>query len=169
MNVKIKRERTNAILPETAHPGDAGYDLVACINGTIYPNQPFRVPVGFSMAIPEGYVGLVCPRSGLASKYSVTVANAPGVIDSQYRGEIEVVLDNFGVNTFFFKEGDKVAQLVIVPCLSASFEVVESLDETKRGTDGFGSTGLATLKTSGEATDPATAVHETPKKKAKSK
>ena len=127
--------------PSYAHPGDAGLDLRA-VGHRYITRTPRAVPVGIKVAIPDGYVGLVCPRSGLAAK-GVTVTNAPGVIDSGYRGEVKVVLHHQGEegSAYLLAHGERCAQLLIVPILRPEITVVERLDDTVRGTNGFGSTG----------------------------
>lgn len=127
--------------PAYAHPGDAGLDLH--VVGHYYITRtPKVVPVGIKVAIPDGHVGLVCPRSGLAAK-GVTVTNAPGVIDSGYRGEVKVVLHHQGAESgaYLLAHGERCAQLVIVPVARPEVTVVDRLDNTERGTGGFGSTG----------------------------
>lgn len=127
-----------------AHSGDAGFDLRstdtdARMYGGINYWRAFST--GVSVAIPDGHVGLVCPRSGLAAKHGVTVVNAPGVIDPGYRGEVKVLLMNLGERHYWVKTGDRIAQLVVVPLFSGEAVQVDSLDETDRGVGGFGSTG----------------------------
>lgn len=128
---------------ERATEGSAGYDLRAFYGCVIEPSETLAVDTGVHVAIPEGYVGMVCSRSGLAAKHGVHVLNAPGIIDSDYRGEIMVLLRNSGHSTHFIKEGDRIAQLVIVPCITPKVEYVESLPATTRGAGGLGSTGSA--------------------------
>lgn len=131
------------LLPSYAHPGDAGLDLRAAHNGIVMPGEVRSVDTGIKVAIPEGFVGLVNPRSGLASK-GVTVANAPGTVDSGYRGDLKVLLINHSAQVFNFKRLDRIAQLVLVPYLTANIAVVSSFkDKTSRGSNGFGSTGVA--------------------------
>lgn len=139
MNIELAGHAPCA--PSYAHPGDAGLDLHA-VGHRYITRTPKAVPVGIKVAIPDGYVGLVCPRSGLAAK-GVTVTNAPGVIDSGYRGEVKVVLHHQGEegSAYLLSHGERCAQLVIVPILRPEVTVVDHLDNTERGTDGFGSTG----------------------------
>ena len=125
--------------PAYAHPGDAGLDLYAAAPALV-TGETALIPTGVAVAVPDGYVGLVCPRSGL-SKYGVTVANAPGVVDSGYRGEIMVRLISTMHSMYPVRRGDRIAQLLIVPILRPEITVVEHLDDTERGTNGFGSTG----------------------------
>lgn len=127
-------------VPRYAHPGDAGIDLYAAEDAVV-DGWTVLIPTGVAVAIPDGHVGLVCPRSGL-SKYGVTVANAPGVVDSGYRGELMVRLTTTSVTTpYEVYRGDRIAQLLIVPILRPEVNVVKRLDDTERGTNGFGSTG----------------------------
>ena len=125
-------------VPGYAHHGDAGLDLYAAKNAFVTDGTVF-IPTGVALAIPDGYVGLVCPRSGL-SKHGVTVANAPGVVDSGYRGEIMVRLTTTN-GIYEVRRGDRIAQLLIVPVVRPTITVVDHLDDTERGTNGFGSTG----------------------------
>jgi len=135
-------------LPAYASEGAAGMDVVAAETLTLRPGARHAVATGFAMAIPAGYEVQVRPRSGLALKYGVTCLNTPGTIDSDYRGEVKVILANLGDEAFEIKRGDRVAQLVPAPVQRAAFAEVETLDETVRGAGGFGSTGVAS--TSGE-------------------
>ena len=129
-------------LPAYAHPGDAGADLVAAEDAELAPGQRAKVRTGIAVAIPEGYVGLVHPRSGLAARLGVTVLNAPGTVDAGYRGEILVILVNHDpAGTVKISRGDRIAQLVVQRVERASFHVVDELDDTSRGAGGHGSTG----------------------------
>jgi len=132
------------LLPTYAKPGDAGLDLRANVHTPIRISgmRTELIPTGVRMAIPTGFVGLVCPRSGHAKNYSVTVGNAPGVIDSGFRGEICVIVQPHDGNELVICHGERIAQLVIVPVVTASLCIVESLDVTERGEGGFGSTGM---------------------------
>ena len=126
--------------PTRAHKGDAGLDLTATEN-TVIPSKGWRlVPTGTKTAIPKGQAGLVCPRSGLAAKYGITVLNAPGIVDAGYRGDVGVVLINHGPKPFEIQAGDRIAQLLIMPYTNLT-PVGRPLDTTDRGTAGFGSTG----------------------------
>jgi dUTP pyrophosphatase len=109
---------------------------------TIEPGHRVLVPTGFSLAIPRGFEGQIRPRSGLALRHGVTVLNAPGTVDSDYRGEVKVLLVNLGHEAFVVRPGDRIAQLVVAPVVRARFEVVEQLDDTDRGAGGYGSTGV---------------------------
>lgn len=129
-------------VPSYAHEGDAGMDLRANEDVWLHPMEIRLVKTGLSMAIPEGFVGDVRPRSGLALKHGITVLNTPGTIDSHYRGEVGVILINLGKKPFAIAKGDRIAQLVVSAVARCDVEVVESLDETDRGEGGFGSTGV---------------------------
>ena len=126
-------------VPGYAHPGDAGLDLYAA-HGAIVTGETVLIPTGVAVAVPDGHVGLVCPRSGL-SKHGVTVANAPGVVDSGYRGELMVRLTTTSATPYEVYRGDRIAQLVIVAVARPTITIVNTLDTTVRGTIGFGSTG----------------------------
>lgn len=143
--VPVQMLTDSTCAPRYAYPTDAGADLMASEDVTIFPGGWAVVPTGFKMSIPQGYVGLVHPRSGLAAKHGVTVLNAPGTIDSDYRGEVGVVLINHGKSSFQVTKGDRIAQIVFQKFESAHFYVLPGngvLDETYRGTGGFGSTGV---------------------------
>lgn len=132
-------------LPSRATSGSAGFDLQAAVPDalTIAPNQRVLVPTGLAVAVPEGYEAQVRPRSGLALRHGVVLPNAPGTIDSDYRGEIQVIVLNAGAEPFTVRRGDRIAQLVIAPVARAEWREVESLDATERGEGGFGHTGTA--------------------------
>ena len=130
-------------LPTYQSDGAAGADLLAAITADLVLASGARalVPTGIALALPEGYEAQVRPRSGLAAKHGVTVLNAPGTVDADYRGEVGVILINLGEAPFTIRRGDRIAQLVIAPVTQAAWQVRETLDETARGTGGFGSTG----------------------------
>ncbi|NOX30528.1 MAG: dUTP diphosphatase [Actinobacteria bacterium] len=130
-------------LPSYAKPGDAGADLLAATDVVIAPRGGRAiVPTGVAIAIPDGYVGLVHPRSGLAAKHGVTTLNSPGTIDSGYRGQVHVVLINTDpTEQFAVKRGERIAQLVVQRVEVAQWDVVDDLDQTERGVGGFGHTG----------------------------
>jgi dUTP pyrophosphatase len=130
-----------AAVPSYAHPGDAGLDLSALTDVRLVPGERIAVPTGLAVAIPDGWVGLVHPRSGLARRHGVTVANAPGTIDAGYRGEIQVLLINLGSEVVDLAAGERIAQLVLQMVGHARVVEVDDLDLTARGTGGFGSTG----------------------------
>ena len=135
---------TSISTPAYAHEGDAGIDLRSSIDCVIEPFERFVVPTGVAFAIPEGYAGLVIPRSGLAAKHGISIVNAPGLIDSGYRGEIKVVLINLDAKKpFEIKTGDRIAQIMFTPYAHGCLELRESLDETIRGANGFGSSGVS--------------------------
>ncbi len=135
---------SSIITPAYAHEGDAGIDLRSTIDCVIKPFERLVVPTGVAFAIPEGYAGLVIPRSGLAAKHGISIVNAPGLIDSGYRGEIKVVLINLNAKKpFEIKTGDRIAQIMFTPYAQACLEQQSTLDETSRGTDGFGSSGVS--------------------------
>jgi len=132
-------------LPQPQSVGAAGADLRAAIGAEdeveIAPGAWALIPCGFAMGLPAGFEGQVRPRSGLAAQHGVTVLNAPGTIDADYRGEVKVILVNHGEAAFVVRRGDRVAQLVVAPVVRFSLHEVDSLDETARGAGGFGSTG----------------------------
>src|SRR5207302_10596430 len=128
--------------PVQEHPGDAGYDLFAAEPAAVEPGRRASIGTGLAVAIPEGCAGLVLPRSGLAARHGITLPNAPGLIDSGYRGELRVLLLNTDrAEPFEVSVGDRIAQLVLVRLEPAPLEEVEALEETARGLGGFGSTG----------------------------
>ena len=130
--------------PLYAHPGDAGADLVATVGVTLAPGARAVIPTGISIALPDGFVAFVMPRSGLAAKHGVGLVNSPGTIDAGYRGEISVVMINSDpVDSYSVAVGDRIAQLVIQPVTRARFVPVTELPGTARGEGGFGSTGTA--------------------------
>lgn len=130
-------------LPAYASGGAAGMDVVAAETLTIRPGTRHAVATGFAMAIPPGYEVQVRPRSGLALKHGITCLNTPGTIDSDYRGEVKVILANLSDEPFEIRRGDRIAQLVPAPVQRAAFAEVDRLDDTARGAGGFGSTGVA--------------------------
>lgn len=127
--------------PSQAHPGDAGFDLVTAEDVDLAPGERTIVPTGLAVAIPEGFAGLVLPRSGHAARHGIGVVNSPGLIDSGYRGEIKVILINHGSEGVAFTRGERIAQLMILPVPTVELREVVDLDETDRGAAGFGSTG----------------------------
>lgn len=128
-------------LPAYATSGAAGMDVLSAESVTLKPGQRHAVATGLAMAIPQGFEIQVRPRSGLALKHGISVPNTPGTIDSDYRGELKIILINHGSDEFTIARGDRVAQLVLAPVVQASWDEVEELDETARGEGGFGSTG----------------------------
>lgn len=144
MNVLIKRVDPDLPLPNYAKGGDAGADVVSAIDLTLEPGERALVPTGISIAMPDGYVCLVHPRSGLAVKHGVSIVNAPGTVDAGYRGEIQIALINLDPKeSVSFKRGDRIAQLVFQKVERATFVEVEELPGSGRGSGGFGSTGRA--------------------------
>jgi dUTP pyrophosphatase len=141
-------------LPAYATPQSAGLDLQAAVEApvTLACGERRLIPTGLAIAVPAGYEAQVRPRSGLALKHGVTVLNAPGTIDADYRGEVGVILVNLGEDPFTVSRGDRVAQLVVAPCQQIAWHPVESLEASERGAGGFGSTGVT-----GEGSDPETA------------
>jgi len=142
VTLRFRRLSEAARAPAQAHVGDAGYDLHAAEAVTIGPGERASVGTGIAVAIPAGQAGLVIPRSGLAARHGISVVNAPGLIDSGYRGELRVLLLNTdSAETFDVAPGDRIAQLVLVAVETPELEEVDELDETVRGAGGFGSTG----------------------------
>lgn len=141
--VPVKKVRPNAILPTYGSTEAAGADLYACLDEpvTILPHETAFIPTGLSMELPKGTGGFIMARSGLACKQDLAPANKVGLIDSDYRGEFMVALHNHGTQIRTVQHGDRVAQLVVVPVLTPTYNEVEELDTTNRGAGGFGSTG----------------------------
>lgn len=141
--VKIKKLNPNAVIPSYGTPLAAGADLYACMDEpvTIAPGQTCFIHTQLAIEIPAGYAGFVYARSGLACKKGLAPANKVGVIDADYRGEIMIALHNHSGNAITVESGERIAQLIIAPFLTAQFETVEELEETERGAGGFGSTG----------------------------
>ena len=145
MSIKVALKRLphgeGLPLPAYATSGAAGMDVVRAEDVTLAPGARHAVATGLAMAIPQGYEIQVRPRSGLALKHGTTVPNTPGTIDSDYRGELKVILINLGAEPFMIARGDRVAQLVLAPVVQAAWDEVVELDTTERGAGGFGSTG----------------------------
>lgn len=143
LDVPIVRLDPDLPLPGYAHEGDAGFDLYSAVDVVIPPGERMLIPTGIAMAIPEGHAGFVQPRSGLALRSGLSMANSPGLIDSHYRGEIKVIAINLDPrDSISIERGSRIAQMVILPVAHAEFVEVPSLDETLRGEGGFGSTGV---------------------------
>ena len=142
MMVKFRRSDPAAILPSYAHPGDAGMDVRSVEELVIAPGERKLVHTGLVMMLPAGYEAQVRPRSGLALKNGITVLNTPGTIDEGYRGEVGVILANFGAEPFKVEKGAKIAQIVVAPCTRAEIVETDEVDDTDRGAGGFGSTGI---------------------------
>ena len=142
ISVPVKLLNNKAIVPENAYKGDAGIDLRSTEEIILKPFERTLVPTGLAVAIPEGYAGFVLPRSGSAIKQGLSLVNAPGLIDSGYRGELKCIAINMDPeNSIHINVGDRIAQLVIMKVETASLVQVEELDETQRGSGGFGSSG----------------------------
>jgi dUTP pyrophosphatase len=142
MRLPFKRLRREGELPSAQHPGDAGLDLRAAADAVVGPGERVLIPTGVAVAIPEGHAGLVLPRSGLASKHGLTLANAPGLIDAGYRGEVTCAVVNLDpAEKVEIRAGDRIAQLVIVALPQVIPGWVEDLPDSSRGEGGFGSTG----------------------------
>lgn len=139
--IKIKKVHELAALPSYANPGDAGADICSVEELILAPGEYKLVSTGISIAIPSNCVALVHPRSGLAAKHGVTVLNAPGTIDSGFRGEVKVILINHGTKAFKIRPGDRIAQLVFQEFVHAELAEVDSLENSARGAGGFGSSG----------------------------
>ena len=141
VQASFKRLDPEVEIPTRSHIGDAAVDLQARYDITLEPGERAAVPTGIAVAIPEGFAGLVLPRSGHARRHGVGVVNGPGLIDSGYRGEVSVLLINHGTEPVKFARGERIAQLAVVPVPAVEWVEVVELDETARGTGGFGSTG----------------------------
>jgi dUTP pyrophosphatase len=139
MELKVKRIHPDAKIPVYGHPGDAGMDLFAVVDRTLAPGEVFAIPTGIQVAIPAGSVGLIWDKSGISLK---GVHRLAGVVDAGYRGEVQVVMINLGKEPFAVKKGMKIAQMLIQPVTGVRIVESETLDDTSRGEDGFGSTGL---------------------------
>ena len=142
MTLDVKRIHPDAILPAYAHPSDAGMDVSSVEELVVPAGGRALLHTGLVIGLPDGYEAQIRPRSGLALKHGVTVLNTPGTIDAGYRGEVGVILANFGADDFTVKKGDRIAQLVIAPVTQAQVCEVREVDATDRGADGFGSTGV---------------------------
>ncbi len=144
ITIKVLALKAGASIPTYATSGSAGADLTALLDEPLVLQSGERalIPTGIALELPPHYEAQVRPRSGLAAKAGVTVLNSPGTIDSDYRGEITVILINHGSEPFIIKSGDRIAQLIITPVVQASFSLADELDSTERGGGGFGSTGV---------------------------
>ncbi len=141
LNVKIKKLNENAKIPFRQTDGSSGYDLYSSEEAVVKPNEIILIPTGISIEIPLGYEAQVRPRSGLAVKKGITVLNTPGTIDADYRGEVKVILINFGKETVTLQKNERIAQLVFQKVETVNFILNEKLTETERGIGGFGSSG----------------------------
>ena len=139
MELKVKKIHPGAKLPVYGHPGDAGFDLFACVDLVLGPGEVNAVPTGLKMAIPRGHVGLIWDKSGISLK---GVHKLAGVVDAGYRGEVQVVMINLGREAYKIKAGMKIAQMLVQPVHEVAIREADDLDDTSRGEGGFGSTGL---------------------------
>jgi len=144
VDLPFRRMRPEGLLPAAQHPGDAGLDLRSAVDAVVAPGERVMIPTGIAVAIPDGHAGLVLPRSGLASRQGLTLANAPGLIDAGYRGEVICAVVNLDpAEKVEIRAGDRIAQLVVVAVPEVAAAWVEELPESARGEGGFGSTGTA--------------------------
>lgn len=143
MQLKVSKKFKNAVIPNNAYDGDAGFDLVATEKTVLDPGETKKIGTGLVCEIPVGYGGFILPRSGLSVKHSLTIPNSPGLIDSGYRGEIIVALRNDSSNQYVVEKHDRIAQMVVIKVEQLSFVEVpeEEISETERGDGGFGSSG----------------------------
>ncbi len=139
--VKVKRLIPDGQLPKQAREGDAAFDLHSAVEYDLQPNESYGVPTGIALEIPQGYEGQVRPRSGLALKNGITITNSPGTIDSGYRGEVRVIVHNLGKEVFHIEKGMRIAQIAVRPVPDVRFVEVMELEDSERGSGGFGSTG----------------------------
>lgn len=143
LSIPLKKLADDAVAPQGAYDGDAGVDLCALEAVDLAPFERRLIPTGLAVAIPRGFGGFVLPRSGMAIKKGLSLANTPGLIDSNYRGELKVAAINLDPqNTIHIEKGDRIAQLVIMQVAEVAFDLREELDETERGAGGFGSSGI---------------------------
>ena len=142
--ILVKRLSKEASLPKYETEGSSGLDLAACVdkNIEIKPGKSEIIPTGLAVSIPQNFEIQIRPRSGLAAKSQISVLNTPGTIDADYRGELKVILINLSDKSFIVEKGLRIAQMVLCPVMKAKFKEVESLEDTKRGSSGFGSTGI---------------------------
>ena len=143
IRLRVKKVHPDAVIPQYQTKGAAGFDLVAVEDVTLGPGETTTISTGLAFEIPEGYEMQIRPRSGLTLKTPLRIANAPGTIDSDFRGEVKIIVTNTSENKgFYIKKGDRIAQGVIAPVMRAVFEEADDLSETDRGSGGFGSTGV---------------------------
>jgi dUTP pyrophosphatase len=140
--VKIKRINNDAHVPRYDYPGDSGADLYSVVDCVLQPFERKAIPTGLCAEVPSGFELQIRPKSGLALNNGVTVLNTPGTVDSGYRGEIKVIVINLGTEAIYIQKHQRIAQMVVTPVISAVFEEVDELSESKRGAGGFGSTGI---------------------------
>ncbi|GAB3992936.1 dUTP diphosphatase [Nocardioides marmoraquaticus] len=164
VTIRVRRLDPDVPLPSYAHPGDAGADLHAAADVLLEPGRRALVPTGLALALPDGHVGLVHPRSGLAARHGITIVNAPGTVDAGYRGEVHVCLLNTDPHEpFQVRRGDRIAQLVVQRVETAAFEEADDLGSTARGTGGYGSTGGFGASAAGDHEhDPTTTAEDAP-------
>lgn len=142
LEIAVQQLDPDLPLPAYAHPGDAGADLVSTVDVTLAPGERALVPTGIAIALPDGYVALIHPRSGLAARHGLSIVNTPGTVDAGYRGEIKVLLINHDpVEEIVLRRGDRIAQLVVQRYERAAFVAVDTLPDSVRGGGGYGSTG----------------------------
>jgi len=141
LSIDIKILDNGAMIPKKQYNSDAGYDLHSLLECTIKPNEINKIHTGLSIAIPDGFAGLVLPRSGLSSKFGITLINSPGLIDSGYRGELLIPLINYSKNDYIIQRNERVAQLLVIESSNIIFNITEKLNESDRKDLGFGSTG----------------------------
>jgi len=141
MKIPLLRLDPELPIPAHAHPGDAGVDLCARLTTILEPGERVLIPTGIAVAIPDGFVGMVSPRSGLALRHGISLVNSPGIVDAGYRGELHVIAINHGTEAVTLNRGERIAQLVVLPFTSPGFEEVAELPESTRGAGGFGSSG----------------------------
>ena len=139
IELPVRRLREDATLPAQAYTGDAGFDLAACEHHEVAPGERAVIPTGLAVEIPDGYGGFVLPRAGLAARHGITILNAPGLIDSGYRGEVKVVFHNTARETFVVEPGMRIAQLVVLPVPGVALVEQDELAASERGERGFGS------------------------------
>ena len=165
VEISLRRLHPDAVVPSYAHPGDAGADLCTTVDVRLAPGERALLPTGLAMALPEGYVALVHPRSGLAARCGLSIVNTPGTVDAGYRGEVKVLLINLDPREdVVLAKGDRIAQLVVQRVEHARFVEVETLPGSSRGEGGYGSTGGFTPtpgSTTGSTTAPPPNVHPT--------
>jgi dUTP pyrophosphatase len=148
---RVNPSDTEIPLPSYATTGSSGMDICSAMEMSIEPGTTALVPSGFIIEVPPGYEAQVRPRSGLAIKHNIGILNSPGTIDSDYRGELKVILTNFGKEPFTIHHGDRIAQLVIAPVVRATWKEVEAVQQTDRGAGGFGHTGTSNNRTGTKA------------------
>lgn len=142
VGVNVKKLHDDAVLPTYGTDGAAGFDFYSVEDYVVKPGQTIIVKTGLAMAIPKNFYLAVVPRSGVSVKTKIRIANAPGTVDSDYRGEVGIIIDNFGTEDFVVEKGYRIAQGLILPVFQANWNLVDDLDDTARGAGGYGSTGV---------------------------